>query len=275
MRLCTLCLLVSASFFMATASAQEEQSGVANYAYSIFSGTGKYKADSRTIYSIRVPLEFNLRAPDYESGKFGYKFLLPFAIGITDFDSYDDLPEFNADNLQTISMTPGVEMQIPVSANWQVKPFGQAGLGWDMKSSSNSFIWGVGARTRAWFGDNEKWLVGGETLWSGNNPKYAEEPDSTFTRLSIGTEYKWQTDWSPFGRRVSWHGRLIQYYFTHKVTFEAPPEEEQIRNSTEVGLSLGIDPPINIFGYELRQAGLAYEKADNGKAIKLIATFPF
>jgi hypothetical protein len=275
MRLSTLCLLVCASFFIATAVAQEEQTGVANYAYSIFIGTGRYEIGDRTIYVIRAPMAFNLKTPDYESGQFGYKFLLPMAIGITNFDNFEDLPELSVDSLQTVSVTPGVEMQIPVKANWQIKPFGQAGLGWDMTSSSNSFIWGAGARTQAWFGDNKKWLIGSEFLWSGNNPKHEEEPDSTFTRLGIGAEYKWQTNWSPFGYRVSWHARLVQYYFTHRVTLEPPPKEEQIENSTEVGFSFGIDPPINIFGYKFRQGGIAYERSDDVTAIKLFTTFPF
>ena len=257
------------------ASAQEEQDGVANYAYSVFIGTGKYSIGDRTIYVIRAPLAFTLKEASHETGQFGYKFLLPVAVGITNFDDIKDLPELSVDSLQTMSVTPGIEMQIPVKSNWQIKPFGQAGLGWDMKTSSNSFIWGLGARTRAWFGDNEKWLVGGEFLWAGNEPKYEDEPASNFSRLSMGAEYKWQTNWTPFGYRVSWHGRLVQYFFTGKVEFEPPPKKEEIKSSTEVGLSFGIDPPINIFGYKFRQGGIAYERADDVRAIKFLTTFPF
>ncbi len=274
MRLLTI-FFMTCLLSVATVSAQTEATGTANYAYSVFIGTGKYRIGDRTIYSIRIPLVFTLQEADYETRQFGYTFLLPMAVGITTFDDFRDLPELRVDSLQTMSVTPGLEMQIPVKANWQIKPFGQAGLGWDMTSSSNSFIWGVGARTRTWFGDHEKWLVGGEFLRAGNKPKYADEPDSNFTRLSMGAEYKWQTDWSPFGYRVSWHGRLIQYFFTHEVAFAPPPKEEKIENSTEVGLSFGIDPPINILGYKFRQGGIGYERADNVRAIKFFTTFPF
>jgi hypothetical protein len=251
------------------------ETGTANYAYSIFVGTGKYRVGDRTIYSIRLPLAFTLKEADYDTGRFGYKFLLPMAVGITNFDSFEDLPELSIDSLQTMSVTPGLEMQIPVKANWQIKPFAQAGLGWDMTTSSNSLIWGVGARTRAWFGDNEKWLVGGEFLWAGNDPKYEDEPNTNYSRIGMGAEYKWQTNWSPFGYRVSWHGRLIQNFFTQEVTYETPPEKVTIQNSTEVGLSFGIDPPINILGYKFRQGGIGYERADGIRAIKFFTTFPF
>ena len=73
MRRRTVCLLACTPFFMAIAGAQEEESGVANYAYSVFTGTGRYRIGGRTIYVIRAPLAFNLKTPDYESGKFGYK----------------------------------------------------------------------------------------------------------------------------------------------------------------------------------------------------------
>jgi len=257
------------------AFAQEEQDGEANYAYSIFIGTGKYRVNDRTIYVIRAPLAFTLKEANHETGQFGYKLLLPMAVGVTDFENINDLPEFSIDSLQTVSVTPGVQMQIPVKSNWQIRPFGQAGLGWDMKSSSNSFIWGLGARTRAWFGENQKWLLGGEFLWAGNNPKPEDEVNTNFSRISMGAEYKWQTNWSPFGYRVSWHGRLVQYFFTHRVAFQPPTETVKIQNSTEVGVSFGIDPPINIFGYKFRQGGIAYERSEDVRAIKFLTTFPF
>ena len=272
----SLIILFSFCLLMATkVLAQEESSGVANYAYSIFIGTGKYTIDDRTIYSIRAPLAFTLKSPDYDSGQIGYQLLLPMAVGITNFDTIEDLPDLRVDSLQTMSVTPGLVIQLPVKRNWQIKPFAQVGLGWDMTSSSNSLIWGAGARTRAWFGTGGKWLIGGELLRAGNNPKYDEEPNTRFTRLGIGAEYKWQTNWSPFGHRVSWHGRLLQYYFTHKVTYEAPPTEVEIKNSTEVGVSFGIDPPINLLGYKFRQGGIGYERSENFNAIILFTTFPF
>ncbi len=123
--------------------AQEPEEGVANYAYSIFVGTGKYEVvGDRTVYVIRAPMYWDLIEPDFESRRTGYRLLLPAAVGITDFDDFSNLPELDIDTLQTLAFTPGVEVQIPLEANWLLKPFGQAGLGWDLKSSSQSFILG-------------------------------------------------------------------------------------------------------------------------------------
>lgn len=265
------CVLV-----LQAASAQESgQEGITNYAYSVFAGTGRYNIGDRVIYVLRLPMAMDLRKPDYETKTTGFRLLFPAAVGITDFADISDIPELDLNDLQTMTFTPGLEAQFPVKENWLIKPFGQAGLGWDLTSSSNSFVWGLGARTRAWFGDNDRWLIGGELLWAGNNPKYDNEPTTRFSRIAIGAEYKWQTNWQPFGYRVSWHTRLIQWIYTDAFNLEPPIEEVNIDNSTEIGVSFGINPPINIFGYKFRQGGIGYERSDEFRAIKLFTTFPF
>ena len=135
------------------------------------------------------------------------------------------------DDLQSGSIAPGVEVDIPLTRNWLLKPFGQAGIGWDMKSSNNTFIWGLGSRTRAWFLDDEKLLIGGELLWAGNEPKDEDEERTTFSRWAFGAEYKFQTDWRPFGYRVSWHPRAILWWYGNEVNFLPPPDEQQISRS--------------------------------------------
>jgi hypothetical protein len=274
MRLLHLLLLAAALAISPSANALEEE-GTANYAYAVFVGTGKYRIGDRSIYVLRAPLAFVLKDPDFETRQIGYKLLVPAAVGLTDFDTIDELPDLRVGDVQTGSVVPGLEAQIPVRENWLIKPFGQAGLGWDMKNSDNSFVWGAGSRTRAWFGSNEKWLIGGELLWAGNHPKREDEPNTSFSRWSVGTEYKLQTNWRPFGHRVSFHGRLIGWWYKDVVEFLAPPKESEIRRTTEVGLSFGINPPINMLGYKFRQGGIGYEFSDELKAVKLFTTFPF
>ena len=111
-------------------------------------------------------------------------------------------------------------------------------------------------------------------LWAGNNPKYENELTTLFSRVAFGAEYKWQTNWQPFGRRVSWHLRGIHWAYTNAVNLEPPIEEVNIDNSTEIGVSFGISPPLNILGYKFRQAGIGYERSDEFNAIKLFTTFP-
>lgn len=256
------------------ASYAEEVDGVANYAFSVFIGTGAYRIGDRTIYNIRLPLRWDLREPDYESGKVGLRLLAPVSIGITNFKDFEDIPDLDVNDLQAITFAPGIEAQIPFRKNWLLKPFIQGGLGWDMHSSARSWVFGTGTRLRGWYGENENWIIGGELLLAAQRPK-GNDPSSSFTRIGIGAEYKYQTKWLVFGRQLSWHGRLLHYRFTNPADIDPPYTETDIQNSTEVGISFGINPPVNIFGYKFRQGGIGYEKFDEATAIKLFTTFPF
>jgi len=267
-------ITIFAGLIAATAVA-DEVDGVANYAYSVFIGTGVYKIDDRTIYILRVPAAFDLREPDYETGKIGLRLLIPFSVGVTNYDSIDDIPDLSVNDLQSVTITPGIEGQIPFRRNWLLKPFVQAGLGWDMKSSANSIVWGAGSRARGWYGDNEKWIIGGEFLYANNNPKREDDPQTSFFRVGLGAEYKYQSKWLVFGRQLSWHGRLLHYEFSNAVNLNPPIEEIRIERSTEVGISFGLNPPINLLGYKFRQGGIGYERAGDVKAIKFFTTFPF
>ncbi len=252
----------------------QETEGVANYAYAIFFGTGKYSVSDRDIYVLRAPLVFTLREADYTQGAPGLKLLVPVATGITNFDEFTDLPDLRVDDLQTASVAPGLEVQVPVSENWLISPFGHAGLGWDFNSSENSFIWGVGARSRAWFGEGQRFLLGGELLWAGNRPNTAQ-PATRFSRVAIGGEYKWPIRWSAFGRRLNLLPRVVQTFYLDPADIDQPRDTTRINRSTEIGLSLGLETPIVILGYPFVQGGVSLEFADGVKAIKLITAFPF
>lgn len=252
----------------------QDNTDVANYAYSVFVGTGKYSIEDRTIYIFRAPLAFELDPIDYDAGdKLGFKLLLPAAIGVTDFKE-DEQPDVTIDDFQTISVVPGVEVPIALTSDWQVNPFAQVGFGVDTKSSSESFIWGAGVRSSVMLGESSNWLLGGEYLWAGNNPN-GDASITSFSRLGVGVEYKIPTSWTIAGRKISWHTRLIQWHFTDAADFSVPDANVKLHNATEVGVSIGIDPPINLLGYQLRQGGIGYETANNYQAIILFTTFPF
>jgi hypothetical protein len=247
--------------------------GTSNFAYGVFTGTGRYKVRDRTLYVVRVPLFFDGKVANYETKEVGYRILAPFSLGIATYDDFDDLPDLDINNLNTITFAPGLEVIVPLTSNWDIKPFGQAGFGWDTRSSANSVIWGAGSRTRAAFFD-KKLLIGAEFLHARNDPG-GDASRTKFTRIGAGAEYKWQTDWRVFGQRISWHPRIIQWVYINPVDIEGPRFEEDLKRATEIGLAFGIDKPIDILGFAFSQGGIAYEKGDEYDAIKLYTVFPF
>lgn len=263
------------AFLSATTSYAGDEDGVANYAYAIFAGTGRYTILDRTIYMIRMPFAYNTKkVSNIGDREVGFKILLPLAIGVTNFDKLDELPEFDVDSLQTVSFVPGLEASIGLTPNWQLKPFAQTGIGIDSKSDSKSFIWGAGVRTRYTFGKKSNWIAGGEYLWAGNNPN-GGQASSDFQRWGIGAEYKYSTSWVIFDRSVSWHLRAIRWQITDPVEFQKPLLSSKLENSTEIGFSLGLSHPVRLIGFNLSQLGVGYAKADGYDAVKIFARFPF
>lgn len=251
------------------------ESAVSNFAYSIFVGTGIYEINDRTIYVFRAPLSFDLVEIDPENDQtLGVRLLVPVAVGVNQFEDDDDIDDFNAQDIQSFSIAPGVEFPITLSPEWQLSPFAQIGAGVDAKSDFESVIWGSGVRTRWQPGAAPNWLFGGEFLWAGNKPNN-DQNATDFTRWGLGTEYRLETEQVVFGRSLSWHFRLLQWYFSDAVKFEQPLEVYELNSATEVGVSVGFNKPFNIMGYRLRQMGIGYEWADNFRAITFFTTFPF
>ncbi len=270
-----ICKLIFAFSFWPCLSIAETVDGVADYAYSVFVGTGKYSIQDRTIYVVRAPLEFDIYKVDYESNrKIGLKLLAPLAIGVTYFDDLEELPELDVNDIQTISFVPGLEMPVALDQHWVLKPFVQAGFGMDTKSDTESFIWGAGVRTRATYGEESRWILGGEFLWAGNNPN-GDDSTTSFSRWGLGVEYKIPTNFSVFDRSISWHLRAFQWYFSDVVNFEEPLMPFKLNRATEVGLSFGLDRPIGILGYDFTQLGVGYEWSSGYEAVKFFTTFPF
>jgi hypothetical protein len=222
-----------------------------------------------------VPLEFDIYEFDYGSDQtLDLKLLAPAAIGVTYFESLDELPDLDVDDIQTLSFVPGLELSIPLNEHWQLKPFAQIGFSMDTRSDSESFVWGAGTRARATYGDGSRWILGGEFLLAGNNPN-TDDATTSFSRLGLGVEYKIPTNMSVFERSISWHLRAFQWYFSDAKTFDEPLLSFQLNHTTEVGLSFGLDRPINMLGYDFTQLGVGYEWSNGFEAVKFFTTFPF
>ena len=111
-RLLLIVAAITTSLSASTSYAGDED-GVANYAYAVFAGTGKYSILDRTIYIVSMPLAYNIKKNRHVGKyKIGFKVLLPVAIGVTNFERFDELPDLDIDSLQTMSFVRGLEIPI-------------------------------------------------------------------------------------------------------------------------------------------------------------------
>ena len=138
-----------------------------HWAYAAHFGTGHYSLDGggdTTV--IGVAPGWLWREPSVrESGRYspGFRLRLPIAVGAHEFADFDQLGGFRRDSINTLIVTPGVEVGFVRSERWRVKALGFAGLGTESNSNVDAKIFRLGFRSELGFelSDTSMFLVNG------------------------------------------------------------------------------------------------------------------
>ena len=97
---------------------QSAEPSTIHWAYSTYFGTGWYEVDdSRDAFVIRYTPRRLIRQHSLVEGRrtYGIELRVPITIGLNHFPLDDLAGSVNPDNLANVSVTPGVNLQIPVS----------------------------------------------------------------------------------------------------------------------------------------------------------------
>ena len=126
-----------------------------HWAYAAFFGTGHYSLDGEsetTVLRISAGHVFRQAALD-ETGMrtVGVRLKVPFAIGAHEFDSPDLFPSFTFDSINSFSIVPGVEFDIPIAARWSLKPLIYVGMGTETDGDVDAEIFRLGLRSERVF----------------------------------------------------------------------------------------------------------------------------
>lgn len=250
----------------------EDIDQLTHFAYSALFGSGFYRLDDRSVAVLRIPLAYRLRRPD--GRRPGIRLLAPLTIGIHDFD-FEDIAELGSDDLATLSLVPGVELEFEPTPLWSVRPSVHAGIGRDVSNGETAWIYGTRLTTQYRFERPEpRFAVGGELLWSGYTP---DEGSAHFlTRLALGVDAKFPVSWKLGGKPAFLATHFISYFYLNELEFNTLGTEDiDVREELEIGLSIGTDPPMEIFGFRLERLGLAYRFSGEVDAIVFVTSFPF
>ena len=264
-------MIAAAMLVVSSLAISQELDGTPSYTYAVFGGTGIYDLDDRRVFVVRVPARYSFREPSVE--KFGIKLLLPITLGAHNIDSVED---FSTDDFATIAFVPGLELDFMPTSQWSIKPFGQAGYGWELDSGDTDVIWGAGVKTRyeIMSGDWRTWL-GAEYLLAGKSPTDSD-PSTSIDRVSVGIDVSHPVKWSLADRRTSIHGRVIYRNYTDELVIKTidPDTFIEISEETEIALAVGVEPAIKFIGIPITQLGIGVRFGDY-KAVTLATTFPF
>jgi hypothetical protein len=243
-----------------------------NWYYASVFGTGYYRIGEEQVGVLRVPVRYELRPASAE--RWGIRLTLPVTLAVAEFN----LDDFNLGKLraQGLSVLPGIELEIPLRADWSLRPFVNLGGGWEFESNHSSTIFSLGATTlhTRRLGEDSRLALGGRLAYAGYS---AGAEASDLVLLSLGGEIA-----VPLGFEVAGRGALVAFqligtaYFKELEFLLPSTGTEQVSHEVELGLALGVVRPFEVLGVTFDRVGLAYRQGNNGlRGVRLVASFPF
>ena len=256
------------------ANSPNEDESVVNYSYAVVFGTGAYKVNDQKAFIFRVPFTYRLR--EASPGRHGIQLLLPTLAGFYDYD-YDKIAQANTPgDAATMSFVPGVEFEYLVNERWRLKPYGQVGIGRDLKNNENALIYvgGVNSHYRIPSPGKLNFALGNMLAITGFDPDDGSSQSMGILGVGIDMLYPWGLQL--FGKETSLANHLIYYLYLDNPGFEQGDDRtETVRGEIEWGLALDFRKPRKLLGMELDRVGLGFRYGDNIKGIRLVTKFPF
>lgn len=254
----------------------------AHWAAGAFFGTGWYQIDqNRSMFIFRVPPRQTIRRSGFdESGKrtIGVEIRYPLSFGLHKLDEIPDFIDF--DNFGTVSFTPGVELEIPVTDRWALRPFAHIGAGYEKESGDWAGIWYGGLKSRYLLGASERlsWSLLNAIDYAGYKPEF--EDRGRFGSAMTGLEFNQPLGHLQLGGDPLWLDWHVTYsYLFDKLNFHIDEDRvESVQDQWEIGLALGKgNATLKIWFMQFEHIGLSFKTSSNGhyKAISVNLRSPF
>lgn len=268
-------LLLSAAIFFfflspLRANGQDSEAEAIHWAYSTWFGTGWYRiGDARDAFAVRYAPRKLVREQSIEGDerRYGVEVRVPITLGLEHFP-LDDIPgSVDPENFASVSVTPAVNVQIPLTRHWTLRPY--AALGWGTVLNGDESAWTYWAGVRARYRTsvdrlNWSWLYSVGVV--GHSPN--EGPSSNFWPVMTGFEFDY-----PFGTRqlqgeqlyVNWH--VAYTWFADEMELFGPAgTREEIRDQWELGLGINKEEtPIDVWRFAFDRITLIYRFSSDGE----------
>jgi hypothetical protein len=263
----------TAAYAQTTREASSEQQLV-NWYYSAVFGTGVYKSGDRVVSVLQIPFGQQLKPPTED--EWGLKLVAPLSFGFYDF-RFNQLVDGEAPkNLGTVSIFPGIEAQIPVTSNWQVKPYTNVGWGEDLTGAGGALIYAGGLKSLVWtpIGKDSILSLGNQLTLAGFSPEGAA--NQTMGVFVAGLNLETTTEVRVADRPIIVGGHLIYYYYFKRLRFPTNNDvENKIEEQGEIAVSLSVKKAIDFSLFNLDRIGLGFTFGGGVQGISLFFSLPY
>ena len=275
------CLLVA----MTTDALAQEEVPATHWAYSAFFGTGWYElSDNRSVFIFRVPPEQHLREAVYTPAssdgpaqrQFGIELRYPLSFGLHNVSEIDGI--LDPANVGTVSFTPGIEISIPVTEKWWLRPLVHAGWGTETGSGSSAWIYYGGIKSRFTPQGAPDWSLLNALYYAGYDA--GNEGSEQLASAMAGAEFRHSLPWvTSGGQRMNLDWHFTYSWLIDEAEFQLTRQISQsLHDEWELGIALRRSgKPLNLWFMEFEHVGLAYHWSSDGdyRAITLNLSSPF
>jgi len=261
-------LLIACSLSCCAALADETPAPIP-WAYSAYFGTGVYEfEDGETSYIIRAAPSWRIREGSLdEQGRrtIGWRIRVPIAFGLHEFDTSELVAAVKLDNVSTITAVPGVEVDIPMTQRWTLRPFGAFGYGTQIGGDSSAWVYWAGLKSRVTFSaDGFDWAIVNALTYSGYTDGKGASGVRTSSRvLPLLTAFEFDR---PIEKKIG--GEPVHLYWTFGYTDYLANEplllgsfvtSVHIDDEWEVGMAFSRGKePLKLWRFRWDRVGLAY-----------------
>ena len=151
------------------------------------------------------------------------------------------------ENVETVALAMGVELEFPVRDNWQLKPYGEVGLGARSSGEEEAFLYRGGLKS-LWLVPRTRLdvRIGAALKFEGFELLGGPIRDS-YGVAEIGGELRWPGGFQVRGSPSGFGAYLIARRFLPEVeVIPLPAESLGIGNQMEIGLTFGTSPSLSI-----------------------------
>jgi hypothetical protein len=240
-----------------------------NHAFATELGTGFYDIGGRSIFIATIAPSFDIRAADGPHP--AMRLVLPMAGGSFDFVPDDAIEGRLPRNVDSYSITPGLELDFPLRGDWVLTPWIRAGASFTA-DTSDGFLYGAGLRVARDFGQQERRITQLHELGLVN-VTYRDLHDDSFLRLRNAVDLRRPT-W-PLGPR---HRLMAGLYGILDIIPDPPAVPEGMRPSPvqlELGFSLNGEPRPKLGPLRWPRLGVGYRFAGEFSGWRIVIGAPF
>jgi hypothetical protein len=272
------CLLLGCVLFAPAATAQSRQAGneaqLINWYYGAVFGTGVYQSGDRTVSVLQIPFSHELQRLTTERP--GIQLTAPLSFGFYDFRFNELVDGTTPHSVSTASLFPGIEVDVPVTYNWNLKPYFSAGYAWELSGPESATIYALGLKSRVGLpiGLDAELSLGNQVTLSGYKP--AGSPNQPLGLFVAGLNLEVPSRLKLFGRQAHVGYHLIYYHYFKRMPF---PRSDDVDNSIfdegEFALSLATSAPVQFKLFDLDRVGLAFRVGGGVQAVRLFFNLPY